>query len=136
MRRRLFASDHPEIASSLMHVAIFQVATQHYQEAGISAHTAAEIYSKTMSPSSWRTAVAEAAGGAALTGIGQYPEAEKQLVRSYTLLSNDAGALPTYRALTRGYLQDLYRRWGRPQQAQRYASATYRPAAGAAPVAR
>jgi tetratricopeptide (TPR) repeat protein len=129
MRRRLFPADHPEIASSLMHVAVFQVATRNYQEALVSARGAAAIFSKTRSSSDWRTAVAEAAGGAALAGIGQYPQAEKQLVQSYTLLGNDAGAFPTYRALARGYLQDLYRRWGRPQQAEHYAAATYQPAA-------
>src|SRR5579863_7110508 len=122
MRRRLFDKDHPEIASSLMHLGVLQVATQRYQEALQSSRAAAQIYTTAMSATNWRTGVAESVSGAALAGLGQYAQAEQQLVHGYTILNNDAGVLPTYRALARRYLQDLYRRWGRPQEAQRYAA--------------
>jgi hypothetical protein len=65
--------------------------------------------------------MAQAVSGAALAGMGKYAQAEGQLVHSYTVLNNDEGALPMYRTLVRGYLEDLYRRWGRPQDARRYA---------------
>ena len=101
MRRRLFAPSHPEIASSLMHVGILQVAQHKYQDALVSAHAAAEIYTAALSATNWKTAIAESINGAALAGIGQYPEAEQHLVQSYTVLSNDAGAPPMYRKLAR-----------------------------------
>ena len=122
MRRRLFDKDHPEIASSLMHLGVLQVATHRYQEALQSSRAAAQIYTSAMSATNWRTGVAESVSGAALAGLGQYAQAEQQLVHGYAILNNDAGVLPTYRALARRYLQDLYRRWGRPQEAQRYAT--------------
>jgi tetratricopeptide (TPR) repeat protein len=121
MRRRLFPPSHPEIASSLLHVAILQVAQHKYQEALVSARTASEIYTAALSATNWKTAIAESINGAALAGIGQYPEAEQHLVQSYTVLSNDAGAPAMYRKLARSYLEGLYRSWGRPSDARRYA---------------
>jgi len=82
-----------------------------------------------LSASNWKTAVAQSVSGAALAGLGRYAEAEEQLVHSYTVLSNDYGVFPMYRTLARGYLEDLYRKWGRPQDARRYAAAKNPPAA-------
>jgi tetratricopeptide (TPR) repeat protein len=129
MRRRLFGDSHPDIASSLMYVGIFQVATHKYPDALVSARAAADMFTAASSASSWRTATAQGVGGAALTGMGRYAEAEEQLVHSYSLLSNDEGVLPMYRTLVRRYLEDLYREWGRPQDARRYAAAKNSPAA-------
>jgi len=43
--------------------------------------------------------------------------------------------VPMYRELARRYVQDLYRRWGRPQDVRRFASAKTRAvAAPASPV--
>jgi tetratricopeptide (TPR) repeat protein len=133
MRRRLFGAENPEIASSLMHVGILQVATGKYSEALASGESASGIFTTALSASNWKTGVADAVHGAALAGMGEYPEAESHLVRGYTILSNDSGAPATYRRLARGYLQDLYQRWGRPREAQRYAAAAYSSPASAAP---
>ena len=122
MRRRLFGKSHPEIASSLLNVGILQVATHKYHEALLSSRAAGEIYTAASSASDWRAALAESIGGAALTGIRHYEDAEQHLKRGYTILNNDAGALPTYRALARSYLEALYRAWGRPHDAVRYAT--------------
>jgi tetratricopeptide (TPR) repeat protein len=134
MRQRLFDQNHPEIASSLESIAVLQVATHKYQEALQSSRTAAQIFTTALSASNWKTGVAESINGAALAGLGQYEQAEKQLVHGYGILSNDDGALPTYRSLARGYLQDLYTRWGRPQDAKRYAVVSYHPTAAQEPV--
>jgi|HubBroStandDraft_1064217.scaffolds.fasta_scaffold00064_16 tetratricopeptide (TPR) repeat protein len=123
MRQRLFGKSHPEIASSLLHVGILQVAQHRYQDALASARTAAQIYTAALSASNWKTALADSIGGAALTGLGDYAQAEQQLTRSYLILRNDAGALPMYRELARGYLEALYSSWGRPLDARRYAAA-------------
>ena len=119
MRRRLFGNSHPDVATSLVHVAILQVARREYDEALVSARDAVAILSAAVSPTHWKTAVGESVEGAALTGLGQYPAAEKQLLRGYTILSDDTGVVPMYRELARRYVQDLYRRWGRPQDVRR-----------------
>jgi tetratricopeptide (TPR) repeat protein len=124
MRRRLFGSSHPEIASSLLYVAILQVATHDYPGALVSARASAEMYTAALSASNWKTASAQAVSGAALAGMGKYTQAEEQLLNAYTTLSNDDGAPPMYRKLARHYLEVLYRSWGRPSDAMRYAAGT------------
>jgi tetratricopeptide (TPR) repeat protein len=139
MRRRLFGETHPEVASSLVSVAILQVATGKYVDALLSARTAKEMFTSALSASNWKTAIAQSVNGAALAGVRMYPEAEKELLQAYTLLNQDAAALPTYRALARRYLAELYRQWGRPAEGARYAAQAVRPAsnslAGADPPA-
>jgi tetratricopeptide (TPR) repeat protein len=122
MRRRLFGESHPEIASSLVHVAILQVATHNYADAIVSARTAADIYTAALSATNWKTALAVSVRGAAMSGMGDYGEAERQLLDGYTILNKDEGALLMYRALVRHYLEGLYRSWGRPGDARRYAA--------------
>jgi tetratricopeptide (TPR) repeat protein len=122
MRRRLFGGSHPEIASSLVHLAVLQVATHKYSDAMVSAREATQIFTTALSATNWKTAFAESVNGAALAGTGEYPEAEKHLLHGYALLRADAGAIPMYRTQARRYLEDLYRRWGRPQDARRYAA--------------
>jgi len=123
MRRRLFGNTHPEIASSLIHVAVLQVATHRYSEAAESAGMAEAIFTKALSATNWKTALAQSIKGAALAGMGDYSEAEQQLLPAYKAMNDDAGAMPMYRALTRRYVEALYREWGRPQDARRYAAA-------------
>jgi serine/threonine-protein kinase len=130
MRTRLFGKSHPEIASSLIHVGILQVATHKYSEAQLSARAAEEIFAAAVSPTSWKTALAEAIDGAALAGTGEYQAAEKHLLQGYRILSDDPGVVPMYRGLVRRYVEDLYQRWGRPQDARRYAAATNHHATG------
>jgi tetratricopeptide (TPR) repeat protein len=137
MRRHLFGQAHPEIASSLVSFAILQVATGKYVDALSSAREAKEMFTSALSASNWKTAVAQSVNGAALAGVHMYPEAEKELLQAYTLLNQDAAALPTYRTLARRYLAQLYRQWGRPAEAARYAVQPVRtasnPLAAAAP---
>jgi tetratricopeptide (TPR) repeat protein len=134
MRRRIFGNAHPEIASSLQAVAILQVATHKYSEALASANAAVNIFTTALSESNWRTAFAASVSGAALAGMGEYPEAEKRLLQSYTILSNNAAALPMYRKMARRYLETLYRSWGRSSDAMRYAVAADSSARVVVPV--
>jgi hypothetical protein len=109
MRRRLFNAKHPDIASSLMHLAILQVATGKFADAQRDAREAKEIYTAAWSPTHWTTAVATSAEGAALTGLGDYAQAEKLLNAGNAIVSKDPDALAAYRKLVRGYLLNLHR---------------------------
>jgi tetratricopeptide (TPR) repeat protein len=110
MRRRLFDEHHPDVASSLMMLAILRVSEEKYAEALQLAQNAKTIYSAALSPDHWRTAIAESAAGAALTGLGRYAEAETELAHSYGILSKSGGAPLVYRTLTQRYLDALHRR--------------------------
>ena len=107
MRRRLLGDAHPDVATSLVHIAILQVALRQYGEALASARGAVDILSSALSPTHWKTAVGESAEGAALTGLGQYAQAEPLLVHSIGILSKDGGAPPAYRNLAQRYLSKL-----------------------------
>lgn len=112
MRQRLFGQAHPEIAGSLVHVAILQVATHKYQEALLSSRAAIDMYTQAFSATHWKTAVAQSVSGAALTGLGQYAQAETELLHACQVLDNDPGAFQMYRTLARRYLAELYQRQG------------------------
>ncbi|HEY3783790.1 MAG TPA: toll/interleukin-1 receptor domain-containing protein [Steroidobacteraceae bacterium] len=108
MRRRLFNDANPDVASSLENLAILQVATHSYSDALGSARTAVGILTHAFSADDWRTAIAESAAGGALTGLGNYPEAEKLLGHSYGILRKDPFAPAAFRTLTQQYLQALH----------------------------
>ncbi len=126
MRRRLFSDHNPDVASSLENLAILQVATQRYSEALSSARTAIDILTQAYSADHWRTAIAESAAGGALTGLGNYPEAQKLLDHSYAILRKDPFAPAAFRTLTQRYLQTLHDQQRRPQQAARAAKSSAR----------
>jgi tetratricopeptide (TPR) repeat protein len=109
MRRRLLGERHPDVASSLVVLAHLEVAEHKYEPALDSARNAAEIYTAALSASHWRTAVAESAQGAALAGLGRYPEAQVMLDRSYAILSKNGGAPKFFVTLTQGYIDTLHR---------------------------
>lgn len=119
MRRRLLGDRHPDVASSLTHLAILQIATGKYSDALASARDARQIFTAALSPSHWKTAVAESAEGAALTGLGNYPQADKLLTYSYRILSKDVGAPPTYSRLTQRYLDKLREQQSRERVSRR-----------------
>ena len=110
MRRRLFGDTNPNVASSLENLAILQVATHQYSDALTSARSAVDIYTAALSASHWKTAIAESAAGAALTGLGKYPEAEELLLHSYGILSKDVFAPAAFRSLTQNYLDTLHQK--------------------------
>jgi tetratricopeptide (TPR) repeat protein len=78
---------HPDVGSSLVTLAHLDVAEKKYSDALAAAQSAAQIYTAAFSATHWRTAAAESAEGAALSGLGRYGEAEPLLARSNEILS-------------------------------------------------
>lgn len=113
MRKRLVGDAHPDVGTSLVHLAILQVALHHDDEALASARAAIAILSPALSPTHWKTAVAESAEGAALGGLGRTAEAETLLTHSIAILGKDGGAPPEYLRLAQRYLGELHPRAAR-----------------------
>ena len=109
MRRRLIGDDQPDVASSLMIIAILRDAQGRYPEALQLARQAKSIYTNALSAEHWRTAIAETAEGAALIGLGQYADAQSALTHSHDILAKTTGAPRIYRQLNQRYLDDLRR---------------------------
>jgi serine/threonine-protein kinase len=110
MRRRLLNPQHPDVASSLIALAILRVDQKKYAEALDFARNAKTIYTAALSADHWRTALAECAEGAALTGLGRYPEAEIPLSHGEAILIKDRELPLIYRVLAQRYLDTLHRR--------------------------
>jgi tetratricopeptide (TPR) repeat protein len=110
MRRRLFGAKEPDVASSLMVLALLRDAEGRYPEALELAQSAKRIYTASLSADHWRTAIAETAEGAALMGLGRYPEAETRLSHSVAILSKNTGAPLVYRSIAQRQLDILQRR--------------------------
>jgi tetratricopeptide (TPR) repeat protein len=108
MRRRLLGETHPDVGTSLINLALLQVAEHQYGDALASARGAVDILSRALSPTSWKTALAQSAEGAALSGLRQYAEAEPLLVHSLAILTKDGAAPPEYGKLTQKYLDELH----------------------------
>jgi tetratricopeptide (TPR) repeat protein len=110
MRRRLLNAEHPDVASSLIALAILRVDQKNYSKALEFARNAKAIYTAALSADHWRTALAECAEGAALTGLGRYSEAEKPLTHGHAILVKDSGLPLIYRTLAQRYFDALHRR--------------------------
>lgn len=108
MRRRLFDEHQPDLASSLMNTALLRAAQGRYAEALELAQSAKRIDTEALSADHWRTAIAESAEGAALAGLGRYPEAEVRLAHANDILGKNNGAPLIYRSIAKRYLDGLH----------------------------
>ncbi len=108
MRRRLLGDSHPDVGSSLMNIAVLEAATGQFADAERDARQAREIFTATLEPSDWYIGVAESAEGAALTGLGDYPQAEQLLSHGYGMLTADRTVTAAYRTLAKRYLDTLH----------------------------
>jgi hypothetical protein len=83
---------------------------ERYTEALDFARSAKAIYTAALSADHSRTALAECAEGAALTGLGRYSEAEKPLAHGHAILVKDSELPLIYRTLAQRYFDTLHRR--------------------------
>jgi tetratricopeptide (TPR) repeat protein len=109
MRRKLFDANSPDVASSLSNMALLRVTEGRFSEALEMAQQAKGIYTKALSADHWRTAIAQSAEGAALTGLGRYQEADSALSHSLEILSKNSGAPAIFRSLTQRAVDSLHR---------------------------
>ena len=108
IRERLVGKDHPDYAASLVHLAILDVTEGHYADALAKAGSAHAIFEKEQ-PGQWRSAVAKATEGAALSGLGRTAEATPILARSLAILKADRGAPLDYVQLVERYARGQMR---------------------------
>ena len=86
------ARSHPDVASSLTHLAILQVETHKYREALESAvRRHAKSRPRRCRPRTGVPRLRNASQGAARAGLGEYAEAERLLTDGYQILSERPG---------------------------------------------
>lgn len=94
------------------------VARRQYKEAIEGTTEALRILALNLPDDHWLVAMARNVQGAALTGLGRYPEAEKLLLSSLPALSGSPIADLPQRGRAR--LADLYTAWGKPEETEKY----------------
>jgi len=120
MRMGLLGPEHPDVAGSMTLLANCLVANGRYDEALEFARKARSVYTAALSKDHWRTAVAIGAEGAALAGQQKYADAEKLLLQSHTILSQDQNAMTLFVTEANRRLASFYSEWGKPELAAEY----------------
>ena len=114
------AEKHPNVASSMALLAHIFVESGRFEEARQLAAQARDIFAVTLPENHWRTSIADAAEGAALSGLERFEDAEILLLNSYEVFSSRESALPIFATQSAKYLMLLYQRWGRLDEADRF----------------
>jgi len=110
IRRAAFGDMHPQVASTLSIKANLLLEIEDFEDARDTAHQARMILTDDLSEDHWRVAMAESAEGAALTGMGEYAQAETLLLHSDEVL-RQAGAQQLLVDQNQARIDQLYALW-------------------------
>ena len=124
MRKEIFGDEHTEVAMGMTALAQLYLETGRIEEAKNESHTARQILTAMLSEDHWRTSWAGSIEGSSLAHLQKFEAAEKLLLESHAALQDGpgSGSRAVFIELTAGYLADLYRIWGKPEQAAKYAA--------------
>lgn len=117
MQRSLLGYEHPHIGVTMTELARLYLATDRSNEAAATANEARLMLADTLSAEHWRTAWAAVIEGAALTRLEEFTSAEPLLITSIGVIETNPSAGENRRDVTRQYIQQLYKAWGRPDLA-------------------
>lgn len=114
--------DRYQVAKAGVSLAQLYLETDRTEAAAETAARAREVFAGELGEDHWRTAWAASVQSAALVRLGRYDEAEPILLSSRDTLRSepDSGSMKIYVQKTNGYLADLYRDWGKPDEAAKY----------------
>ncbi|MGI9235811.1 MAG: tetratricopeptide repeat protein [Woeseiaceae bacterium] len=122
MRREFLGANHPEVAGGMTTLAYLYLKTERAEEAQELASAARTTFNELLPPGHWRTAWVGSIEGASQTALNQFESAEQLLLQSYDVLvdSLGGGGRAVYIDETRAFLLDLYQKWGKPEQAEKF----------------
>ena len=122
MRKSIYGDEHTEVAMGMTTLAQFYLETGRIEEAENLSRTARQILTTMLSEDHWRTSWAASIEGSSLAHLQKFEAAEKLLLASHAALKQGpgSGSRAVFIELTAGYLADLYRDWGKPEQASKY----------------
>ncbi len=120
MRLEFLGANHPEVAGGRSNLAYLYLKTGRAEEAFAEASAARATFSELLPPGHWRTAWVGSIEGASLASLNQFETAEQLLLASYESLADSPGDLAAYVDETRAFLVELYQKWGKPEQAEKF----------------
>jgi tetratricopeptide (TPR) repeat protein len=124
MRKSIYGDEHTQTAIGMTALAQLYLATGRVAEAENLSRSAGQILTNMLSEDHWRTSWAGSIEGSSLAHLKKFEAAEKLLLDSHAALQDGpgSGSRGVFIELTAGYLADLYRIWGKPEQAAKYAA--------------
>jgi tetratricopeptide (TPR) repeat protein len=122
MRERIFGEEHIQVAVGKTALAQLYLATGRIEDAERAARTAHQVLATQLPEDHWRTAWAASLEGSSLAQRKQFDEAEGLLLKSLAILRQGpgSGSRTVYVEKTIAYLADLYRNWGKSEEAAVY----------------
>lgn len=121
-------ADHPEITRVQIDLARCRLTLGHPRDAEPLLRRALATRERLLPPGHWRIANVRTILGECLVQQGQFADAEPLIVPSIKIIDAAEDAPADIRQAARQRAAELYRRWGRPADAQRFESATTLPA--------
>ncbi|MEM7776238.1 MAG: serine/threonine-protein kinase [Pseudomonadota bacterium] len=115
-----FPEKHSSVALMRHNLGVMSIAAGKIEEAEILVNDAIEIYAETTEPDFWRNANSLGFVGVIKMHQGKYEEAEKLMLDGLDGIVAGTGPDTVYAEDMRGYLVELYERWGKPDLAARY----------------
>ena len=129
IRRELFGRAHPDLATNLNNLARLLTKAGRYEEALRLFQEAHRMYREALGESHYLLASSRANFGHCLQRMGRYPAAERELLASLASLRSALGERHERTRNAADYLTSLYKAWGKPQEAAKYAALAAEPAA-------
>ena len=118
IRRENLGESHPDVASALTLKAGVQLEQRRFEAARETAQVARKVLEANFPANHWRIAAAANAEGAALTGLGEFAQAEQLLLNSDPILAD--APMPGVSEASRERLAVLYTAWGKNDEANKY----------------
>ena len=101
-------------------LAVVSIPAGRIEEADVLVNQAIEIYAETTEPDHWRNANSRGLLGAVRMHQGRFEEAEKLQLDGLEGVIVGTGPDTVHVQTMKGYLVELYERWGKPDSADRY----------------
>jgi tetratricopeptide (TPR) repeat protein len=116
--RATYGEPHSHVAGAMLRLAELQSLEGEDDLAAEEFEKVIDMYTRLEGPDDWTVAVARSAYGVCLTRLERYEEAEEHLLKAHGVLAQSDLA-PTAR-ITAGRLRELYRGWGKAEEAARW----------------
>ncbi|MFK8030682.1 MAG: tetratricopeptide repeat protein [Gammaproteobacteria bacterium] len=120
IRQVLQGEDHPNVAITQTNLAATLNAKSDFTNAMRESRQAVTALLLSLGPTHWRVASARSVYGAALAGLGEFLEAEGQLVPAFNDIRAARGDADRYTLEALDRVVNLYDEWDNPDQRQRY----------------
>lgn len=111
--------DHPSVAVDMINLGLHLCDTDQAEEGVALTRESVSILGAILEPGQWELGAARSALGHCLGRTGRFAEGERELLAALQTVEASLGPDHPRNESIRGRLSDLYRAWGKPEEADR-----------------